>query len=366
MRMKIYKRYFYFAFYNLILFGVMRIYCHDTELFSFCSNYIKNYKKVAIEYSRESVNPFITNDLKFNEKFCIDFVKFANFNTRACIQQSTERLFKYSTKLSNFQLYLLSFFVSFHTIAAEKNLHLSSFFSKFNMASGRAINIITDLTDNYLMNNDKGKTFINFITLFAKEYFFNFPDLIEMNKKYNFFSYIISNDEDVFLKEKLNNPFSFDKTKNKNYYLLYMPNPKGLLSIHRLNSFLREFMKFSCKMICECNEFKFAKSILPELGLLSKHNIYYMILLNDFNPIHDFLSYVLLKTRFISFVLFGEYNKLFKLQYLPKYKLKIIKRLRFDMINMYLSFAIIPSTVEFFKISTILKKVRIDYGKDLN
>lgn len=305
----------------------------------------KNFEKFLQE--KDGITPSRTKKLMitFNEKS----IKFIINNTIPFLKSKTNSLIELYTKI---------FYLTIYKLISKFHLQFSATYNVNKSFKKPIVLILKEFTmikySKYLCENMTQQ----FLVKLGKEFF------IHPNSK-----------EDLFLKH-MNQSLNFDFKnlfRKYNFYLQifkksrrrelnlvnYLSGHKKIFKRFGLLPFFPDFKIHLCKKILKSNEFKPVLSIMPELNLLERVINNSFICIKSHERLHSFLSLVLMKYRFISFLLFGKRNALLKERYLPNYKIKIFQRLKMEIRSYCIVLLDYINVDDFYKIKRYFKLLTI-------
>lgn len=269
----------------------------------------------------------------------------------------TKKYLKCNHLSSPLKLYSFSFFIVVSDILTKFNIQLSSFYNKYVEKSGNIHSFLQRLMCIALNETEKCANFSKLILTISKEYFYE--DILED---------VLPDVQNLTIKDKHKQIFNllqlkclktsdrFIVHKNYKYFRTYIGRYNTFFYKNMLGLYYHSFLLFFCKNVFESKEFKiftpFLKdyfSCFDELVKLCSNSVMNLVCL------HDLSTSLLIKARFVSFLLFGKYKGAFISKHLPKYKIMILLNLKLSLLSMLLSFIDNFKTISAYKKGNLLR-----------
>lgn len=309
--------------------------CLDTlEAYRHCKKFKNSYKFTSLD----EIGCVLNFDLSYFKEDKEMLFK----NLRCYLENSfnyslftyTAMLFKKGKIDSFLKVYSFSFYISTFEVLTKFNIQLGMLYSKYAVKKGNSNNVILQLINLFFKKERYRKDFSKFILSFGEEYFFK---SIQENL-FNFYPLLNQENSIIGTKVSSKNLDCYNKFKNHKYYTAYMSRYVAFFSKQKIRNYLLDFYDSCRKKLLNSQEYKSILKFLPEISLSETFYKQFCIYSHEKKIIHDLLNCILLKTRFINFLLFGKFDRMIVKMYLPKYKIKILMALKLNILSMYLSF----------------------------
>lgn len=238
---------------------------------------------------------------------------------------------------------------------------MSLLYSKCVERAGNIKCVLNKFKSIALRNPEEEKNISKLVHLFCREYFneYIFEDIL-FNEYIEPFIGDYKKITDFLDTKMIKINLRFSKQQNYSYFDSYMGKYRNFFYKKSLGKYYRPFLVFSCEKIVKSKEFAVTKHFLKDFSfcvLLYNSKSIYPI---DLCCLHDLLSLALIKVRFISFLLFGNYYGSVTHKFLPRYKIRILLNMQITLLSMFLSFLYnYPLIIPFEKTEFLKKSIRL-------